>query len=97
MIRQSSRCVPWAYLDDRSLRAPTEADLQEGLRITEAFDCALFLQENRAKRQWWGPAAADVEHLGLTVRSDFARLPTPRDTWQVMTAPLSFEAVARWH
>ena len=76
----------WAYMDDRTLAeldtAPRGA-LQHGLEATAAFDAAVGLQENAAKRQVWVAGEGTVvEHLGLRLKPDDPSFPIcPRDSW----------------
>ena len=58
-------------------------DLEEGMRITEAFDSSIKFSENMKKRQFWSTEKPNrVEHLGLTCIPCDPEAPIlPRGDW----------------
>ena len=92
----------WAYVDDRSLKThPTEEDtpvedqqqsIAAALAVTDTFDKAVGLSENKKKRQVWS-GTVKVEHLGIItdgvpdpeVGPGELGMPEPRDGWHPIT------------
>ena len=88
----------WAYVDDRSIKAAPSNDstpvedqathVRTALEVTDDFDSAIGLTENKKKRQVWEGLEA-VEHLGIITGGmvdpelglDQVTIPGPRDGW----------------
>jgi hypothetical protein len=64
---QETGAVVHLYMDDRSVGADTDEQLDQAIAVGAAVEAAIGIQENIGKRQRWRAGGGErVEHLGVT-------------------------------